>query len=274
MDRSDWISIGVTLIAIWLAWYVGGARAATICGIIGFLILTGLILFRPRKENPNNSTPRLEQAVSPVITQQANPVITVNVGKPERSVDSPVISSGQPPRPNIKLVEAKFTTAHTVDGKLCESPANLGDINVAVASFRNEGLLGSTVAQPHVRAHIIFKDADGREIADVPSGVWLDEYKDTLAFSIGVKRNLVVLLLTRQGTLKRLWKESYTDENSWMGGPRFRVRDEGISERIGTIEISLLEFDSGVCIAHAILKPADPIDRGLPQLITVSFRTG
>ncbi len=270
MDRSDWISASVALLAIWLTWYIGGAKAAIACGILGAIILGGVILFKRDRKSQASPAASVQQTISPVVTQNANPVINVNVGS--ESQPAPRVPSPAPrAQPNIKFVEAKSTSIHSADGKLYESPQGLGDFRVAVACFRNDGIVGQTVQQPHVTAHLIYKDFAGHEIANVDRGVWLQEYKDAVHLTMGAKRGVIIMLLTNQGTLKRLQKESYMTEHSWMsGGPSFRVVDDIIPEGVATIEVNLLDVDKGECLTRVKLRVDDSRDQGLPRLALVS----
>jgi len=171
------------------------------------------------------------------------------------------------PKANLRFVETKSVQIHAGNGEFFESPQGLGDYRVTVACFRNEAIVGETLKQPDVKAHIIFRDLAGTEFGDVSSGVWLQVYKDAAPFTVGTKRCVILFLLTNQGTLKRLWKEAYVTEHSWMGGPSFRVRDEVIVARIATVEINLLEASTGRCIMQANLSAEECIDGELPTLV-------
>ena len=274
MDRSDLISVGVTLVGIFFFWYFGGAKAAIICGVLGAIILAAVIVFRRDKKPQQQPAHSSLQSASPVVTQIANPTINVNV--PNQSQPPPTMEPVLPPpkpQPNIKFVESRPVEVHAGGGEFYESPQGLGDHRVVVACFRNDGIVGQEVDQPHVRGQIIFRDSEGREIADVAKGVWLQEYKDAVYFPVGAKQCLILLLLTRQGTLKRLWKYTYTTEHSWMGGPSFAVGDAVISERIAMVEINLLESTTGTCVMQVLLGTEESEDGQLPRLALKSVRT-
>ena len=267
MGRSEWLTVAITLLSVWLTWYIGQGTAAVICGIAGTLILLALIFFKRGNKAPNLSSESVRQTANPVVTQTANPTINVNVGNPLVSQPSQPTTEVAKPRPNIRFVETKSLGIHAGEGEFFESPQGLGDYRVAVACFRNEAIVGQTLKQPGIQAHIIFRDSVGTEVADVSSGVWLQVYKDAAPFTVGTKRCVILFLLTNQGTLKRLWKEAYTTEHSWMSGPNFRVRDEVIPSRIASIEIDLLEASTGACIMQANLTAQNYSDGELPTLV-------
>src|SRR5215469_1132615 len=162
----------------------------------------------------------------------ASPTINVNLGNSLLSQQAQPTPTVAKPKANLRFVETKSVQIHAGNGEFFESPQGLGDYRVTVACFRNEAIVGETLKQPDVKAHIIFRDLAGTEFGDVSSGVWLQVYKDAAPFTVGTKRCVILFLLTNQGTLKRLWKEAYVTEHSWMGGPSFRVRDEVIVARI------------------------------------------
>jgi len=177
------------------------------------------------------------------------------------------------PQQNLRFVGAKAITAHagTNGGaEIYESPQGLGDFQISILCFRNEAVVGQSIQEPHVNAHIVYKDKDGQEITDAPRGVWLEQYRDETIFEAGKKRCLVIFLLSSQDTLKKLWKETYTTETSWMaGGPLFRIRDEGISGDIASIEVSLLVDDA--CVLQAIFEVKPRQSGRLPELLLRSI---
>ena len=270
MDRSDWISLAVTLVAIALSYYLGGARTAAYCGVTGVLILFVLILFRRRNKDTNSlSTQSSQQTANPVITQNANPTINVNIAnQPQAHEPKPVRAVINDPEPNIRFIESKAVDIYEAEGKFSKTQDGLGDLRVTVVCFRNEGILGREVREPDIKAHVIYKDVNGNEIADVPRAVWLQEYKGHTPFNTGEKKCLILFLLTKQGTLKRLWKEAYFHEHSWMsGGPSFRVGDERIPAQVATVEISLLSESGGKCLKYLTFQAESYSEGELPRLV-------
>ncbi len=170
---------------------------------------------------------------------------------------------------NINFVEATSTTSHLGEpsnSTMHESPQRLGDFQISVIRFRNDVVVGQKVEEPSLTCHIIYRDQDGKEITDVPRGVWLDHYGESVDFELGKKRSVVIFLLAKQGTVKKLWNESYFTSTSWMadGRPSFRIRDEGIRGETASVEISLLSGTS--CVLQAIFDLEEREDGKLPTL--------
>jgi hypothetical protein len=255
LSRSDWIAVAVTLICVSLSYYLGFPKTAFLCGIVGALILMGLIFFRQEDGPKDAISQSVQQAASPVITQNANPIVNVNIGSP-----SPMHQQGtQPLKPiskrklNINLVEAKWTGVHPGSDSRAlfhESPPGLHDLFAAVVCFRNDPIVGESIEQPTLKAQIVFRDANGAEIADVPRAVWLGQYGESTTFETGQKKCLIVFLQSSQNTLMKLWNESYTTETSWMsGGHLFRIRSEALTGMAASFEISLISHNT--CVKQA-----------------------
>jgi pyrimidine deaminase RibD-like protein len=213
-----------------------------------------------------NDSPQT-QAASPHINQ------TVYVGRDAAIVPKTLHQNeDEKPKHNISFVEAKSVQAHRglSDGKIYESPQALGDLQVTVACFRNEPIVGRRVQQPTLKSHIIYKDKNGEEITDASRGVWLGSYGETTVFESGKKKCLIIFLLSNQDTLKKLWNETYTTDQSWMaGGPLFRINDEGIPGDVTSVEIRLLAQD--ICVLRAEFKVETRISGQLPKLTLCSL---
>lgn len=129
-------------------------------------------------------------------------IATGPLGGPHEDVPKPEpLPPDHEPQPNIKFVETRETDIyHSDDTVFHETQRGLGDSKVTIVCFRNDGIEGQRVPGVDVRAHAIYRDADGQEITDMPSGVWLEEYKGHADFTPGIKRCLIVFFLTNQGT--------------------------------------------------------------------------
>ncbi len=210
-----------------------------------------------------------------------------NIGNPINAQDNrqdiktivppPSPTTPQPkPKPNIHFIEPRSCMCHKgipAGNILYESPPGLGDFDVSVVCFRNDSIPGQSLPEPSIKAHIIYKDKNGNEITDAPRGVWLGLPGESTVFESGQKKCLVIFLLSSQGTLKRLWNESYTTRNSWMsGGPHFRIRDEGIPEEVASVEINLLSHSS--CLLRASFEVKRPEVDKLPTLGLSSISEG
>jgi hypothetical protein len=90
-----------------------------------------------------------------------------------------------------------------------------------------------TVAEPELKAHIMYRDRSEKEVTDLAGGFWLGQYGDITAFTVGQKKCLVVFLLSRQSTLMKVWNETYTTAHSRMAdGPLYRIGQEGLSDML------------------------------------------
>ena len=195
---------------------------------------------------------------------------------PQQNKEAPAKPQPLPPeskpQPNIKFVETRDADVYPSDDTLFhETQCGLGEFKVTIVCFRNEGVEGQRVPSVDVRAHVIYRDAAGQEITDVPSGVWLEEYKGHTGFTLGTKKCLILFLLTDQGTLKKLWKEAYRHAQSWMSGlPSYRVRDEAIHGQVATLEIQLLSEFTDICVLKKVFEIGEYEDGVLPKLIELN----
>jgi len=238
------------------------------------LAIANWIQKRRGKDKPITSSQQPTQSIN----QEANPQQNVYIGTDllPRESDRQKESLATPePKPNIQFVESKTIRAHAglEDRQIYESPQGLGDFQVSVVCFRNEAVVGKAVQQPHLTAHIIYKNKDGEEIADAPRGVWIGHYGESVHFETGKKRCLIVFLLSKQSTLMKPWNESYRTSRTWMSGrPSFRIQIEGIRGDVASVEVNLLGRD--VCFLRAIFD-IEPRDRGeLPKLVPRSISEG
>ena len=46
MGRSEWLTVGITLLTVWLTCYLGQGKAAVACGVAGALILAAILFSR------------------------------------------------------------------------------------------------------------------------------------------------------------------------------------------------------------------------------------
>jgi hypothetical protein len=233
---------------------------------------------RPSGQGATLMSERARVSDSPVasgsrITQNVNsPTINVSIPHPSPAQATTAPQPEPKPKHNIKFIEAKSVQAHSgiEDGKIHESPQGLGEFHVCVVCFRNEPVVGKRVQEPTLKSHIIYKDKNSAEITDVPRGVWLGELGETTVFESGKKKCLIIFLLSKQDTFKKLWNEEYHSETSWMaGGPVFQIRDEGIRGDVTSVEVRLLDHD--ICVLHAEFAVASRTPGALPMLTLSSL---
>jgi hypothetical protein len=185
----------------------------------------------------------------------------------KKKVGGGATASPASPKHNIRFVETRPVQAHKGinDDKIHESQQGQGEFQISVVCFRNEPVVGQTLEQPDIKAHIIYKDSTGKEITDASGAVWLGEYGDETFFESGKKKCLIVFLLNKQGSLLKLWKEQYHTSTSWMArGPLFRIRDEAMRGTVASVEISLLA--GGSCVLKVEFRVNSKAAGDLPKL--------
>jgi len=199
--------------------------------------------------------------------EELNREFSRQFGSPRGTPPSVRNAVAPPPKHNIRFLQAKTVHARSGlgDGLIYESAQAPGDFQVSVVCFRNEPIVGQKVQQPTLKSHITYKDNKGNEITDAPRGVWLEEYGDATVFEWGRKKCLIIFLLSKQGTLRRLWNEKYATEHLWMaGGPVFRISDDGITGKVASVEVRLLAQD--ICVLSAEFDVKERLASTLPEL--------
>jgi hypothetical protein len=77
----------------------------------------------------------------------------------------------------------------------------------AIACFRNEPVLGEMVMDAeYVRAHIIYRDAAGEELEDIPCACWMAHHGDTIDLEVG-KTQCCIIGLLKDTQLIVPWKK-------------------------------------------------------------------
>ncbi len=252
----------------YLLYVCAGAAVAMVATAIAGAVIDASR--KPKKEATQSHSPvHLEKIGNPKQTVEVNPHQAVYIGadllEPRRV---PIIRDPQPePQSNIQFVETK-----TVDGTFSRTIAHMLPVTIKettrglLVCLRNEAGPGQTPKQPQVDAHIVYKDADGRELTDLFHGAWVNEHDDYSTFQTSQKRCLVVAALT-DGKLLKIWKTQYHTDTSWMaGGSLFEIQTEQIPGTIATIVIQLLDHWKGTFIKEFVLDVESLVDGQLPQL--------
>jgi predicted nucleotide-binding protein len=117
-----------------------------------------------------------------------------------------------------------------------------------IACFRNEPSSTRRVIDANdVRAQIIYKDGDGKEIGNgVPRACWVGHKLDLIDFPLGQANCAVLMMLFNDGKLLVPWKERARSYD-WMGGGGdiVRTRDTEFSkDAVKTIEIRLIGHEN------------------------------
>jgi len=169
---------------------------------------------------------------------------------------------------NIHLVGTMQVNSTISQGKMYAMPIP-GEKPYAalLMCFRNEARKESAPKQPDVKAHIVYKDSADRELADLNSGVWIEEYNDYTRFSSGDKKCLVILAMyLPEKRLRKVWKEEYHTQDSWMGGSMFVIREEHVPWPIATITVELLDRSDGSFIDEFTVRVSGGLATVFPAL--------
>ena|SRR5437870_4347635 len=169
-------------------------------------------------------------------------------------------------KPNIKLIEITNTEGSISQGIFLGVPIVASQpFPTILVCFRNQSINKRVPTQPHVNAHVIYRNSANNEIADLLHGVWIGERGDYTALDVGAKKCLVLLTLANS-KLSRWWQEEYHTQDSWMGGPLFRSRHEELRESPRHIVVELLDQRNGKLIKRFVLKAKQSGDGILPVL--------
>jgi len=172
----------------------------------------------------------------------------------------PVSAQALPkPESNIKCIEIKNVGVSCLDG--CFHQASPGDVSVSLACFRNDPTGQTAVAEPSLRAHVIYRDSSGNEVSDLPMGVWLDQPSEIAEFRLGDKKCLIILLFNPR-TKKRMKVWNELQQASF--GTFVQIRDEELPGSIASIEVNLLAAHKGACLVHTVLV-AENLEDELPS---------
>jgi hypothetical protein len=246
----------------------GAAVAMVVTAIVGAVIDASR---KPKKDAEQSHSPigvHLEKIGNPTQTVEVNPHQAVYIGADllQRS-PAPIVRDPQPePQSNIQFVEVK-----AVDGTFSRTMAHRLPLTIKEATrallvcLRNEAGPGQTPRQPQVDAHIIYKDADGKELTDLFHGAWVNDREDYSTFQTSQKKCLVVAVLTDRKLLK-IWKKQYHTDTSWMAGPLFEIQTEQIPGTLATVVIQLVDHWKGTFIKEFVFDVQPLVEGQLPQL--------
>jgi hypothetical protein len=178
-----------------------------------------------------------------------------------------VASKRKEAKPNIRLIEIKTTEGSISQAKFLGVPlAATQPFPTILACFRNHSKGNRIPKQPHVNAHIIYRDARNEEITDLCHGVWIGERDDYTTLNVGEKKCLVLMSLT-SGKLSKWRQEEYHTDTSWMADrPPFRAHYEEIDGLPRRIIIELLDPGNGKRIKRFVLTAKSCSKGSLPLL--------
>jgi hypothetical protein len=136
-----------------------------------------------------------------------------------------------------------------------------GELKACVVCFRNEATEGQANQAPHVHAHVIYRDAQGKELADIAIGVWLEQDSSSATLKPGHKMCLIIALFNPENqSLQKLWFRPHNAlyvEHPQLDGEDLVEEGIGINrteERVHALEIvvQIVTIEEGVEISDAM----------------------
>jgi hypothetical protein len=205
MSRSDFWSIAVTLIVAGVGYFVSAKATAYTC--IGLGVITILVLLlTPKKSEPATSY-RATQNANPQMT--ANPHVSQNINlhlPGSEKQEKPIPPPAKPkPQHNLKLHSCKMARIEDNMGPRGEMSGfrfaeDQSSPNAAVVFIKNKSKEGEVAYIDDVRAALIFKDSDRKEIGQgVHQACWVDNHLKNASFALE-ETKCVILLVIQNGT--------------------------------------------------------------------------
>ena len=110
-----------------------------------------------------------------------------------------------------------------------------------VACFRNEPVPETPgIDADGVRAQMIYRDKDGRELGIVPRACWLQDYFDMVDFPAGASHCVILAILRPGGRLVAPWRRRATFPSS-HGGQVVTTEAYQFDERVRSIEMRIMD---------------------------------
>jgi hypothetical protein len=167
-----------------------------------------------------------------------------NIGNPSQKQSNKQRLSTPLSQPvdRIQLPEVKPLPAHKA--RLCDFYNFASDTPMLLVPFRNDSVFGQAL---YFGAHIIYRDADLQEIADVERGTWfpLNRNSQRNNFQTGVTRKLAVLFFANNKPCKPIlhWLREGTGRRA-INVPEVWPKADEINKTISMIEVRLLSGDN------------------------------
>lgn len=115
-----------------------------------------------------------------------------------------------------------------------------GDPWGVVACFRNEPSPGQEVMEADsVRATIIYRDKEGRELGIVPRACWLQDYSDTTDVPVGESRCAVLAICRPGGEMVAPWRRRARAAEAG-GSDVVTTEAYKFDPRVGVIEMRIM----------------------------------
>jgi hypothetical protein len=234
--------------------YLASVKLPLLPLVAGIAIL--ISLRRKGVEAPPVSTPQLQTNTN---TATANPMQTVNVythPQPERQSISATDSWIS--KHNTRFLrheDIKITVDESDDEVMVETQARGGAARVA--RFRNTGVAGEPVSKfSSVRAHVIYRDAMGTELADVPAACWLGHRTDMIDLEVG-RTETVVIAAPKIGDLVAWWTRRIPAADFWTE-ERFVIEEAVIPRGATSAEVQLIG-EKGISMEPVLIPLPDSL---------------
>jgi len=154
------------------------------------------------------------------------------------------------PGHNIQCVGVRVAKLAVLEDSVIVERAD-GEVTGGLVCFRNVPIGNESVESiENVTAHVVYKDANGNEVADIPAAFWLKDESDMVDLKIG--KTLCVIVLAQTGN-KRLvfWKERCWSAE-YPPGDIISDAVKEIPSTMSTIEVHLIGEDGMSLPAVAI----------------------
>jgi hypothetical protein len=260
MSRSDFWSIAATLIVAGVAYFVGGQKTAYGCIGLGVLIALYLLSTHKRSEpTPVSSTANAQATASPQITANpqltASPKMSTHIHLPgSQRREKPSQSPPKPkPQHNLQLHSCKMLQIEDSIGPHGEmggfhSTDDQSKPNTAVVCIKNKSKEGEVADLHDVRAALIFRDGNGKEIGNgIPRAVWVNNQLGNASFDLEETKCVIVAIMQQDAKGEVVGATApYIRELPTNYGLSLIVEAYELDENLSTVELFLLSKNSRV----------------------------
>ncbi|WP_353063464.1 hypothetical protein RBB77_19625 [Tunturibacter psychrotolerans] len=185
-------------------------------------------------ETKNTSSSNPPWTAGPITTQ--NVEVYAYPPKPAR------VAAPATPKPAFSIV-AILNRTTSINFFKDSFVADAKGYSALVVGFRNDGIAGKSAHSLHgVRAHVIYRDASGNELLDIPSACWLEEPTDSVDLEIGVARYLIVAANMSRENWVAPWVKKQKGKNSH--GFDFVIDGVDIPNEFTIVEIRMIDTDN------------------------------
>jgi hypothetical protein len=222
MTRGEWVTLALTLVGSGGTYFLTGRPMWAGAALVGGLGILAILFLKGGRRGVVESPPTITDSLKQSIENVGNPHIEAHIHLPETATPPaplPVSTATKPQRegakPNIHFVRTRsirVTPSGPHGNNLVEAIREIDSRNpqAAVAYFRNSASESIEVPNAYgVHAQILYKDAHGNEIDDVPNGHWLDPFKDSAIIQLNDTRGLILMLMIEGKELRAPYQDRY-----------------------------------------------------------------